>query len=444
LHFRGKGMLNARFRRGLIRQVNRGVIGWQGRAKSPPKTVVVILFVLLFHLIPNAEQADAAKEDFAIASGHFYTQTGVKGERGFSITDDDNIPFWQEFRRLGGVIVLGYPISWRYAADDGSVYQATQAALLQWSPQSKRVTLANIFEMFPLAGKEAFLAAKGIPGAMAGYCGDQCGETSEAVRLGWLTNEAIRAFFYANPNPNQIQYWGLDSAIAFYGLPMSQPLNVGPYIIQRFQRAALQLWTDRVPNMPEPGTVVRVLAGDWAREAGLVPWYSSQPLPLEDSNQNIDPSLRPALEILKESARDLPEMRSLSEHGVAIGFAPLEDGVVAHFLSHQLAIEVNLRWRNSDPRALAAVLTHEATHVADYFAGTKGDSPQDCFDSEQRAFFNEAVFWRNLFGQQGKQPPVDDLDRQLNFLVERIADPASFAEQLTVLYKQQCGTQPRS
>ncbi|MER3406286.1 MAG: hypothetical protein C4289_14920 [Chloroflexota bacterium] len=64
-----------------------------------------------------------------------------------------------------------------------------------------------------------------------------------------------------------------------YGLPMSLPERFGPFVSQRFQRVTLQLWLDTVPGMPAPGTVVRVLAGDLAKEAGLIPAEAMRPQP---------------------------------------------------------------------------------------------------------------------------------------------------------------------
>src|SRR4030042_1936153 len=133
----------------------------------------------------------------------------------YTLTNDGGIRFADEFQRLGGVDTLGYPASYRFQLADGFTYQLTQGALLQWRP-----------------------------------------------RLGGLTHEAIKARYLANPNPQVIPEWNVDRSIELYGLPMSYPERFGPFISQRFQRVALQLWLDEVPGMPAPGSVVRVLAGD--------------------------------------------------------------------------------------------------------------------------------------------------------------------------------------
>jgi hypothetical protein len=88
-------------------------------------------------------------------------------------------------------------------------------------------------------------------------------QLTKQTRLGWLTDPAITAAFEAAGST--------DRAIKLYGLPMSAPERHGPFIVQRFQRIAFQRWVDRVPGMPVPGRVVRVLAGDYLKQLGIVP-----------------------------------------------------------------------------------------------------------------------------------------------------------------------------
>src|SRR5262249_49669440 len=56
-----------------------------------------------------------------------------------------------------------------------------------------------------------------------------------------------------------------------FGLPMSEPQRFGPYLSQRFERGALQLWLDAVKGMPDPGTVTVIQVGDLLKDANLVP-----------------------------------------------------------------------------------------------------------------------------------------------------------------------------
>ena len=102
-------------------------------------------------------------------------------------------------------------------------------------------------------------------------------ERAKEIRLAWLTNDKIKARFFANPNSSEITSWSEDRAIELYGLPMSYPEKHGPFITQRFQRVAFQLWVEEVAGMPEPGTVVRVLGGDLLKEACLIPSHALAP-----------------------------------------------------------------------------------------------------------------------------------------------------------------------
>src|SRR5579883_2684204 len=64
--------------------------------------------------------------DVAIPGGRFYPQAG-----GFAITDQRGMPFYTAFLRLGGVAVLGYPVSRRFYLDNFTC-QAMQGGLLQY------------------------------------------------------------------------------------------------------------------------------------------------------------------------------------------------------------------------------------------------------------------------------------------------------------------------
>ena len=189
----------------------------------------------------------------------------------YEVTNDGGILFADEFDRLGGVDTLGYPASYRFELD-GFTYQVTQRALLQWRSNIGVAYLGNIFEMLEHAGLDQWLLeSKGIPLPIKDDGSNGDWNKARETRLSWLTNEQIKAKFLANPNPDAISDWNEDSAINLYGLPMSMPEKHGPFISQRFQRVAFQLWVDEVAGSPAPGTVIGVLAGDLLKEAGLVP-----------------------------------------------------------------------------------------------------------------------------------------------------------------------------
>ena len=215
---------------------------------------------------------------FSSAAGHRLEHESPSVIFDYDVTNDYGILFADEFERLGGAEALGYPASYRFRLDDGFVYQVTQGALLQWRPEVRKAYLGNTFEMLEKAGYDQWLLdTKGIPLPIKedGSGGDW--NRARQTRLAWLTNQKITAKYLANPNPEGIASWSEDRAIELYGLPMSYPEKHGPFVTQRFQRVAFQLWVDEVEGMPVVGTVVRVLGGDLLKEACLVPSHALAP-----------------------------------------------------------------------------------------------------------------------------------------------------------------------
>ena len=241
-------------------------------------------------LIPS--YALSPKERMSCASGSYVAQDSASQPASdhsleressavifdYEVTNDYDVLFADEYERLGGVHTLGYPASYRFRLDDGFTYQVTQGALLQWRPEVKSVYLGNTFEMLEHAGYDQWLLdVKGVPLPIKDDGSDGDWEKAKEIRLTWLTKDKIKAHFLANPNPSEITSWSEDRAIELYGLPMSYPEKHGPFITQRFQRVAFQLWVEKVAGMPEPGTVIRVLGGDLLKEACLIPSYALSP-----------------------------------------------------------------------------------------------------------------------------------------------------------------------
>ena len=103
----------------------------------------------------NSSCADPGPPDYPVAAGWFYTQegrgcilgVGPNRRRGYLVQDDLQGAFWTEFRRYGGLGVLGYPVSQRfnYPATNtgGYLYQAFERGILQWHPETGRADLAT-------------------------------------------------------------------------------------------------------------------------------------------------------------------------------------------------------------------------------------------------------------------------------------------------------------
>ena len=204
--------------------------------------------------------------EYRTPGGHYFGQTG------FAVVDEAGGPqFWAGMRHLGGIQVLGYPISRPYLGQDGLQYQAFQRGVLQWRPDSGETWLANVMDWLHDGGHDDWLLSLGVPrqrnddGSLTDFA------QIKAARLRWLTNAPIKRYFMqagaAQPSPID----STERGIAVYGLPTSLPEQHGPFIAQRFQRGVLQYWTAAIPGLPLKGTVVGALAGDLARQAGIFP-----------------------------------------------------------------------------------------------------------------------------------------------------------------------------
>jgi hypothetical protein len=210
--------------------------------------------------------------DYAIPNGRFYTQANGKageGGTGFSITDNDNIPFWSEYRRMGGPQALGYPISRRFMWD-GFVSQAMQKVVFQWRPEQDAVLFVNVFDKLSEAGKDPWLrTVKTVPNPVKL---DETGKSWEEIVRGRLAlldgNPAIKARYFAAPG----------DPIIMNGLPTSAIEDVGNAFVLRAQRIVIQQWKEDVP-WARRGDVQVANGGDVAKDAGLFPPAAVVPEP---------------------------------------------------------------------------------------------------------------------------------------------------------------------
>jgi hypothetical protein len=245
---------------------------WPEGSQIEPSTSYGSRYLQLTRQFADAYRSSGPVVALAKSSSNaaFYAEAG-QGHGGYWIADDGSSTFYSSFQALGGVGALGYPSSQRFVKD-GFSYQATQGALLQWRPELGQAILANSFEWFTAAGLDDWLnAAAGVPRPIQDDGSNGSWSVAKQTRLTWLTDDAIRNYYEA--------VGSVDAAIERYGLPASMPEQHGPFVIQRFQRVALQHWVDTVPGMPPSGSVVRVLGGDLLKQSGLIPSSASQPSP---------------------------------------------------------------------------------------------------------------------------------------------------------------------
>jgi hypothetical protein len=223
---------------------------------------------------PPLSESIGGEVDWPIAQGHYYGQTSNAPRVGFNIINDDSADFWTEFQRLGGSPALGYPASRRFMWH-GQLTQVTQRAVLQWSPVAGQVEIANVLDLLHEQGfDDLLLRFDQIPPPAEP---DEVGlpfETIAERRLHWLDERpAIKKKYCETP--------GRADPLLLWGLPTSQASNVsatGTVYVVRTQRAAFQEWVDGAP-WAAPGEVTVVLAGDLAKEFGLVPTESIVPEP---------------------------------------------------------------------------------------------------------------------------------------------------------------------
>lgn len=368
--------------------------------KAPFTFSLLLALVLTIQAVIPAHAAGLGRNSIASAQTDqgFYSEVSGYGEGfGFLIPNIENGPqFYSVFKALGGVGSLGYPISFAYTEPiNGDMHMPLQRGLLVWHKATGEISLANVFELLDNAGLEQWLYDRGIPRAIKDDGGESFQESRD-IRLSWLTDQGIYERFLANPLvPGNIEF-----SILLYGLPMSHPERIGPFVIQRFQRTAFQRWVETVPGLPAPGTVTKVFAGDLYKDANLIPPEALRPVP--------NPFDKPSNALLAE-IRDLlasqPETASLVPYldDVIVGYAPDLQDTAALRVGNWVLIYLHPALKNARYEAVAAVLAHLATYLQ-----TWSESPirlvrarESCQQLVARGLRVEAALWEALWGPEG-------------------------------------------
>ncbi|HEV7663155.1 MAG TPA: hypothetical protein VGQ62_06435 [Chloroflexota bacterium] len=301
--------------------------------------VSLVLALEVATLMVPAQMASAQMatglRDYPIPGGWFYSQESrlpvdMAPYRGYTVVDDGEAAFWTEFRRFGGVEVLGYPVSRRYhyPTDTGYLSQAFQRGILQWHPETGRAQMANVFEQFTEQGRDDLLENVGIPrprpqDTTLGFADDA------ERRMGWLVEPRFLARYFFDP-VTQSPFQAQEEAWDFFGLPQTAPERPVymrekangkygaplylPYVAQRFQKAGLQLFLDDVPLDPtivpgdgRKGCLAITAVGRLARRLGagkLIPSLATQPEPLENPPTTHFVAYVPPTTVANQSALD--------------------------------------------------------------------------------------------------------------------------------------------
>ena len=216
---------------------------------------------------PGLSEADLPS-DFAIENGHHFRQASPEPAGGFAVFNGRR-PWWDVYRRAGGPDVLGYPISLPYARG-GLVIQLFSHGGIQSPFHSVDLSPANLLDLLDAAGYASWLRAeRQVPMPVAT-------RANADARLAWLTDDRIRAAYYANPAPARFLSWDHTQALRRFGLPMSRPERFAQNIVQRFQRGVLER------TVESPTVRVRPV-GQLLVELGLVSSDRATPVSSRDA-----------------------------------------------------------------------------------------------------------------------------------------------------------------
>lgn len=215
---------------------------------------------------PSPSPIRLTAADWPLPDGRFFTQTNgrepLTSATGYAVTNAAGIRFWDEVQRLGGVVVVGYPLSNRFVWR-GFTVQVFQKVVLQAPEEGGEIALLNVLDELSALGKDDFLEHERLVPRPLGPDFDAGRSPAEVVerRLALLAADpALEAAYRQVPDP-----------LRLYGLPTSVVTDMGDYLVAiRCQRTVLQHWKKDVP-WARAGEVTAANAGQLAIEAGLFP-----------------------------------------------------------------------------------------------------------------------------------------------------------------------------
>ena len=405
---------------------------WLRRGRAAALGFALIAAVAASGTAAHAQDdASAPPVAVAVPSGWFYPGLGEDGT-GFGVRNFADGPrFFDAFTRYGGLDVMGYPSSRPWIGPGGFIYQLTQRALMQWSPTEDKVRLANTYELLREAGHDDALYARSVPRSELDESNTFA--AAQAARMGWMTDSAITQAFLANP----IEPDSVPASIELHGLPMSHPEAFGPFVVQRFQRTALQHWVEQVEGGPPAGTVVLVNSGDHYKDLLLADSPVATPHAHDDTRMLdlqtdeavvvdalpatatervynvVDDALAEALRLLESVPSATPGLETAAALSAPIRFRSLSNHVFASFTPPS-SIAVSRELLAERREAVAAVLAHELQHLADLNDQQYVPSETACLEAEIRAVIAETSAWSSLMGTNGAANPQSALERMEN------------------------------
>ena len=375
----------------------------RNRLLDSGRRFTVSLLVALWLSILGVTPALATTRGGALAqteppSQGFYSEAAGYGRGfGYVIPDiPDGPQFYLMFRTLGGGAVLGYPLASPFEDPaTGDMYLVLERAVMVWHKSSGQISLANSFELLDNEGLQQWLLDRGIPQPIEDDGGSTFAE-SRSIRLSWLTDQGIADYFLQNP----LDPGNLEISILLYGLPMTHPQKIGPFVVQRFQRAAFQRWVESVPGQPVPGTVTQVFAGILYKDANLIPMeaFRPEPNPFDKPSDELLAQVRTLLANQEATAHLVPHLDN-----AIIGYAPDLLDTAALRLGNWAVIYLHPALKDARYEALAAVLAHLASYLEAHSLSPVPleHTRETCKQLVANGLRIEAALWKALWGAEG-------------------------------------------
>lgn len=144
-----------------------------------------------------------------------------------------------------------------YRGGDSFTYEPRIYGLLQWRPEKNTYFNANTSELLDLSASGS--GQYRLPAAVVDDGSGGNWDKAVQTRFDWMTDPTIKNK-YLQPPPNFSGSWNVNGSITLYGLPASKPTQLGPYVVQRFQRAVFRHWIANTPAHP-----------DWKDSVAVIP-----------------------------------------------------------------------------------------------------------------------------------------------------------------------------
>lgn len=202
---------------------------------------------------------------------------------------------------------------------------------------------------------------------------------------------------------------------------------------------------DAPSGLSRPGALPNSdLRGAFARQAPPIAVAAVVSGP--QARVRVEQSLAAAIDAL-DRADELDALNALAQSDTEVAFGDLPTSVHAKYTRIGMgprraparSIVVNNRWRDSDPKALATIIAHEAKHLQDDLAGYDVRTSEGCVQFEVRAFTEQALVWQGFYGAGGKVRPQDELEEELNaWLALYRRSPAELERRVRQLYTRAC------